>query len=156
MTNTESSVWEYNWHIYYSPFLLRVLAIALGLMSLFSFLGVISTMQGVSNNSSVYYLAVHRGQPSFAGVTIFILITMGYAAYTALWSLFQMHFAGMMTLVPHRTSAVCLSFNARMCARLAAPMAFFYLGHSPHTHRTLTDIARVHCLNAFYLEMLLF
>jgi hypothetical protein len=73
-------------------------------------------------------MAVHSGTPTFSGVLIFILITMGYAVYVTLWALFQMQFAGMMHLVPHRTSAVCLSFNARMCARLAAPMAFFYLG----------------------------
>ena len=128
MTNTESTVWEYNWHIHYSPILLRILAIAMGIMSFLSFLGVISTMSGVNNASSVYFLAVHEGHPSFSGVLIFILITMGYAVYTALWALFQMNLLGMMQLVPHRTSAVCLSFNARMCARLAAPMAFFYLG----------------------------
>lgn len=86
-------------------------------------------MTGVANSSSVYFLAVHSGNPSFSGVLIFILVSMGYAVYVALWSLFQMQFAGMMHLVPHRTSAVCLSFNARMCARLAAPLAFFYLGN---------------------------
>jgi hypothetical protein len=123
-------VWEYNWHIHYSPILLRILAIILGLLSFFSFLGVISTMTGVANSSSVYFMAVHSGIPTFSGVLIFILITMGYAVYVTLWALFQMQFAGMMHLVPHRTSAVCLSFNARMCARLAAPMAFFYLGVS--------------------------
>lgn len=123
-------MWEYNWHIHYSPILLRILAIILGLLSFFSFLGVISTMTGVANSSSVYFMAVHSGIPTFSGVLIFILITMGYAVYVTLWALFQMQFAGMMHLVPHRTSAVCLSFNARMCARLAAPMAFFYLGVS--------------------------
>jgi hypothetical protein len=130
LTNTDSTVWEYNWHIHYSPILLRILAIILGLLSFFSFLGVISTMTGVANSSSVYFMAVHSGIPTFSGVLIFILITMGYAVYVTLWALFQMQFAGMMHLVPHRTSAVCLSFNARMCARLAAPMAFFYLGVS--------------------------
>jgi hypothetical protein len=85
-------------------------------------------MTGVTNSSSVYFMAVHSGTPTFSGVLIFILVTMGYAVYVTLWALFQMQFAGMMHLVPHRTSAVCLSFNARMCARLAAPMAFFYLG----------------------------
>ena len=123
-------MWEYYWHLYYSPILLRALSVVLGILSLFSFLGVISTMTGVSNSSSVYFQAVHRGTPSFSGVLIFILVTMGYAVYVTLWALFQMQFAGMMHLVPHRTSAVCLSFNARMCARLAAPMAFFYLGES--------------------------
>ena len=123
-------MWEYNWHIHYSPILLRILAVILGLLSFFSFLGVISTMTGVANSSSVYFMAVHSGIPTFSGVLIFILITMGYAVYVTLWALFQMQFAGMMHLVPHRTSAVCLSFNARMCARLAAPMAFFYLGVS--------------------------
>ena len=130
MSNTESTVWEYNWIIHYSPILLRLLAVALGLLSFFSFLGVISTMSGVSNASSAYYLAVHSKDSTFNGVLIFILVTMGYAVYTSLWALFQMQFFGMMHLVPHRTSAICLSFNSRMIARLAAPMAFFYLGES--------------------------
>jgi hypothetical protein len=33
-----------------------------------------------------------------------------------------------MELVPRRTTPESLSFNVRMCARLAAPLAFFYLG----------------------------
>lgn len=37
-------------------------------------------------------------------------------------------FSGLMELVPHSTSPEGLSFNVRMCARLAAPLAFFYLG----------------------------
>lgn len=138
-------MWEYYWHLYYSPILLRALSVVLGILSLFSFLGVISTMTGVSNSSSVYFQAVHRGTPSFSGVLIFILVTMGYAVYVTLWALFQMQFAGMMHLVPHRTSAVCLSFNARMCARLAAPMAFFYLGEStPLLCFALLQVTPVH------------
>jgi hypothetical protein len=128
LTNTQSTAWEYKWNVNYSPLLYRTLAVALGILSLLSFLGVISTMTDVPITSSVYYIAVHNGKGSFEGILIFILITMGYAIFATLWALFQMQFAGMMYLVPHRTSAVCLSFNARMCARLAAPMAFFYLG----------------------------
>lgn len=37
-------------------------------------------------------------------------------------------FGGMMELVPFKTTPESLSFNVRMCARLAAPLAFFYLG----------------------------
>ena len=95
MTNTNSTEWEYNWYMHYSPILLRLLAVLLAFFSFFSFLGVISTMTGVANNSSVYFLAVHSGNPSFSGVLIFILVSMGYAAYVTLWSLFQMQFAGL-------------------------------------------------------------
>ena len=33
-----------------------------------------------------------------------------------------------MELVPYKTTPESLSFNVRMVARLAAPLAFFYLG----------------------------
>jgi hypothetical protein len=36
--------------------------------------------------------------------------------------------AGFMELVPYKTTPESLSFNVRMVARLAAPLAFFYLG----------------------------
>lgn len=55
-------------------------------------------------------------------------MSLGYTAYVTMWSLFQMKLEGYVALVPGRTTPESLSFNVRMCARLAAPLSFFYLG----------------------------
>ncbi len=128
LKNKDSTPFEYNWHFKYKPLLLRIGAAVTALLSLFSFLGAICSIQGISPENSVYFVAVHSDQASGPGIVIFILITFAYAAYVAMWSLFQMRFAGMMELSPHSTSPEGLSFNVRMVARLAAPLAFFYLG----------------------------
>ena len=43
-------------------------------------------------------------------------------------SYISLRLAGFMELVPYKTTPESLSFNVRMVARLAAPLAFFYLG----------------------------
>lgn len=128
LRNKESTREEYLWHIRYRPLLFKSAAIFSGLLSLFSVLGVIGSMHGVNRHVSVYYLAVHSDRASGGGIVVFILFTLGYVAYIGLWSLLQVKVAGLMELVPGRTTAASMSFNVRMCARLAAPLAFFYLG----------------------------
>jgi len=118
----------YLWEVSVKPILFKISAVCCAVLSLFSFLGVVCSMQGVSNNVSVYYLAVHDKLSSSGGITIFILVTMGYVIYITIWSLFQIRLAGLMELVPYRTTPESLSFNVRMIARLAAPLAFFFLG----------------------------
>ena len=45
------------------------------------------------------------------------------------WSIFQMRIADMMELLPgQKTAPNSLSVNARVCAKFAAPLCFFYLG----------------------------
>ena len=117
----------YLYHVWYRPIYYRCLAVAAAGLSLLSFLGVICSMHGVSTDVSPYFLAVHSTTRA-ADVTFFILFTMGYASTVTFWSLFQMSFAGSMDLIPHCTTPEALSFNARMVARLAAPLVFFYLG----------------------------
>jgi hypothetical protein len=127
--DTESTPAVYNWHIKTKPILLKVLAGVCLVMSIFSFLGVVCSMAGVDNRVSVYFLAVHDTQnANRGGIALFILITLGYTCYITFWALFQMKIAGCMDLVPYRTTPGSLSFNVRMIARLAAPLAFFYLG----------------------------
>jgi hypothetical protein len=126
--NRDSSWLEYQWHIVYKPYLLKLLAVAASACSIFSFLGVICSMKGVKRSASIYFLAVHDPNATGAGVAIFILVTLGYATYVTMWAMFQMKFGGSSELVPFNTSPDGLSFNVRMCARLAAPLAFFYLG----------------------------
>ena len=128
LSDSDSTRNEYWWHSKIKPLLLKVAAVIFCFLSLFSFLGVICSMAGVSGNVSVYYLAVHNSQASTGGVAIFVLITLGYVTYITTWSLFQIRLAGFMELVPYRTTPESLSFNVRMIARLAAPLAFFYLG----------------------------
>lgn len=126
--NKDSTTFGYKWHIVIKPYLLKFLAFVAAVWSLFSFLGVICSMHGVDRKASVYFLAVHDNKSTMAGITIFVLITLGYATYVTMWSMFQMRFGGLSELVPFATSPEGLSFNVRMCARLAAPLAFFYLG----------------------------
>lgn len=128
LTDKDSTPFEYKWHTYYKPIAFKIAAIIFAILSIFSFLGVICSMHGVDNNVSVYFIAVHDADSTLGRITLFILITLGYTAYLTIWSIFQMRLGGKMELVPHRTTPKCLSFNVRMCARLAAPLAFFYLG----------------------------
>lgn len=127
--DTDSTTAQYNWHIHYKPMWLKFQAICFFILSAFSFLGVVCSMHGVDNKASVYYLAVHdTDSGSRGGIAIFILITLGYTTYITTWALFQAKISASMELVPHRTTPLALSFNVRMVARLAAPLAFFYLG----------------------------
>jgi hypothetical protein len=129
LTDKESTVWEYDWYIKYRPMWLRFQAFCFFVLSAFSFLGVVCSMQGVDNRVSVYYIATHDTESgNRGGIALFILITLGYTTYITTWALFQAKIANTMELVPHRTTPNSLSFNVRMNARLAAPLAFFYLG----------------------------
>lgn len=125
----ESTEREYMFYVYYKPILYRVAAVLCAVLSIFSYLGVIGSMSGVSRDVSIYGIAVHSNQTSGAGILVFVLITLGYAAYVTMWALFQMRIANMMELLPNQhTTANSLSVNSRACVRLATPLAFFYLG----------------------------
>jgi uncharacterized membrane protein YgcG len=128
LIDKDSTEADYKWEIVYKPILLKLAAVLCGTLSLLSFLGVICSMKGVSNNVSPYFLAVHDSNATTAGITIFILITFGYTVYIASWAIFQIRTSAAAELVPGRTTPEALSFNVRMVARLAAPLAFFYLG----------------------------
>lgn len=129
----DSSTWDYNWEISYKPLLRKLGAIFFLVLSILSFLGVICSMSGVDSSVSVYYLAVHSDSVRPAGIVLFILLTLGYTVYITTWAIFQMKFGANMELVPNRTTPEALSFNVRMIARLAAPLAFFYLGKPPYS-----------------------
>lgn len=128
LTDKNSTTKEYNWEIIYKPILYKIFAVILAVMSIFSFLGVICSMEGVDNSVSVYFRAVHDSDSSTGGIAVFILLTLGYTVYITTWALFQVRTSGNKELVAHRTTPGALSFNVRMVARLAAPLAFFYLG----------------------------
>lgn len=117
---------------YYSkiqPVLFKFLGAVFGVISLLSYLGVLGSIKGVPLNTSPYFVAVHDQGTSGSGITIFVLLTLGYASYVTMWALFQMNISGVMELVGNKgTWPVSMSFNARMVARLASPLAFFYLG----------------------------
>ena len=128
LTDKDSTEKEYNWHIKTRPILLKIAAILCLTLSILSFLGVICSMKGVSNNVSAYFLAVHNDNASVGGIVVFILLTLGYTVYITFWALTEMRFSDANQLVPGSTTPEALSFNVRMVARLAAPLAFFYLG----------------------------
>jgi len=124
----ESTEYDYNLHLFYYPLLSRLAAIICAGLSIMSFLGVACSIETVSNNSSPYFKAVHQSNATLGKIAIFVLLTLGYATYVTFWALFSMQLAGLMELVPFRTTPDALSFNVRMVARLAAPLGFFYLG----------------------------
>lgn len=123
-----STAWEYNWHITYKPFIYRVLAIFAAILSIFSYLGIIGTMNGVGPNVSVYFQAVHDDRSSGSGICVFVLATLCHVIFTIIWSVFQMKISNVMELLPKQTTPSSLSVNARVCATLSSPLAFFYLG----------------------------
>jgi hypothetical protein len=128
LSGHESNERDYMWHIIYLPLLYKLYAVFVAVCSIFSFLGVICSMKGVNSNVSVYYTIVHSPTSTPAGIVIFVFCTLGYATYVTFWSLFQIRLEGFVELVPACTTPEALSFNVRMVGRLAAPLAFFYLG----------------------------
>lgn len=127
-TGLEGSSVEYECHVIYIPLLWRLLSVMCTCLSVFSFLGVICSMSGVPYSNSLYFIAVHDDRATLGSIAVFILLTLGYASYVTFAALFSVQIAGFFELVPHRTTPEALSFNVRMVARLAAPLAFFYLG----------------------------
>ena len=89
LTGKPSSVREYNWYIVYRPMLLKLASSVTFLLSLFSLLGVICSMDGVSPNVSVYFHAVHDPEATAAGIAVFVLFSLGYTTWVTLWALFQ-------------------------------------------------------------------
>lgn len=138
ISDTMSSTVQYHWHIKYRPWLLRAVAVAWALLSILSFIGVCCSFSGVDVTRTPYFQAVHT-RTTTGGVVIFCFITFGYTIYITLWSLFQMKMGGLMDLVVGETTPLSLSFNARMIARLAAPLAFFYMGWLAENGCTLQD-----------------
>lgn len=128
LLDKEGTESEYNYELFYKPILLKFASVLCMVLSVLSFLGVICSMTGVDNNVSVYFLAVHNDNVRPSGIVLFILVTLGYTVYLATWSIFQIKLSANSELVPSRSTPEALSFNVRMIARLAAPLAFFYLG----------------------------
>jgi len=128
LTGKPSSEYEYDWQITRRPILLKVVAVCFSCLSIFSFIGVMCSMNFIPPKYSVYNNAVESKSATQGGIVIFILFTLGYVVYVTMWSLFQLKFAGLMDLVPGRTTPDSLSFNVRMVSKLAAPLVFFYLG----------------------------
>lgn len=128
LKDEDASEDEYIWHMSYRPLLLKVTAVVCAGFSVLSFLGVVCSMQGVSNNVSPYFLTVHGPHVDPAGIFVFIALSFGYTVYITLWAIFEIKLGAAYELVPSQTTPEALSFNVRMVARLAAPLAFFYLG----------------------------
>lgn len=80
----EGTEFEYMLEIWYKPLLYRFLGVVAAVLSVFSYLGIIGTMPGVTRDLSVYYLAVHDDTASAGGITVFVLFTLIYTAYVVL------------------------------------------------------------------------
>ena len=119
---------EYSWFLNIKPLLLRLAALGAVVLTILTFLGIIGSFKGVSEEASTFFVIVQSDSTTPVSVVFFILVTFGYLASITFWAMFQIKLSGSMEMVPFRTTPESLSFNARLVARLAAPMAFFYLG----------------------------
>lgn len=119
---------EYYWFTIVRPILLRLCSLGCFVLTLLSFLGIIGSFKGVNYNASAYFVTVHDPTTTPVSIVIFILITFGYMSSVTFWAMFQIKLSGSLEMVAFRTTPESLSFNARLVARLAAPLAFFYLG----------------------------
>ena len=128
LRNADSTEAEYVWMVTTLPKIYKRLSIFCSFMSLFSFLGIISSMG--SQNASVYFHVVHYRSTSetgtLMGVVIFVFITLSYVMLVTLWALFQLR--ALFELIPLRTTPAALSFATRVIGMLTFPICFFYLG----------------------------
>lgn len=125
----ESSNSEYIWYTKLQPIVCKFFGIFFGIVSLFSYLGVLGSINGKLLNGSVYNVIVHSNNTSGAGIVIFTMLTLGYLCYVAMFSLFEMKISGIMELVGNNGTWVGnMSFHSRFVARFIAPLCFFYLG----------------------------
>ena len=107
---------------------MRITSVMLWVMSFAILMAYIAVMVGYDSGLSFFTFVTHRPGAHVGGITVFTLLTLGYFAFIMFWSLMQMRLAGEIELIAYETTPYSLSFNARMCARLAPPMVFTYFG----------------------------
>ena len=119
---------SYYWYTSLKPILLRCFAVMCAMLTVLSFLGIIGSFKGNSEETSTYFLAVEADTTTPSECVFFVFLTFGYMSVVTFWAISQIRVSGTFEMVPFRTTPESLSFNARLVARFAAPMAFFYLG----------------------------
>jgi hypothetical protein len=67
LTEKDSTTAEFKWHVTTRPLLLKIAATLCAVLSILSFLGVVCSMHGVSNDVSAYFLAVHKNSSTVGG-----------------------------------------------------------------------------------------
>jgi hypothetical protein len=95
---------QFLWVTRAKPVLYRVLAVLCACLSALSYLGVVGGMRGAPTRLSAYSVAVHADDTSGNGITVFVLLTLGYACHVAMWALFEMKIANFMELVTNQVS----------------------------------------------------
>jgi len=123
-----SSARTFDWYNEYRPWLMRISSIMLWVLSFAILMAYIAVMVGYDSGLSFFTYVTHRQGAHVGGITVFTLLTLGYFAFVMFWSLMQMRLSGEYELIAYETTPYSLSFNARMCARLAPPMVFTYFG----------------------------
>ena len=62
----------------------RCASVLVGILSLFSFLGILGSIPNLDRRVSIYDQAVHSPDTTGGGIVVFVLITLCYTAYAAL------------------------------------------------------------------------
>jgi len=152
-----SSVRTAKWMYFWRPMLLKVAACTTGAISATFLLAYIGVMTGYSSGLSFFTLIVHSPTSHVGSVTVFCLATLGYFSFVLFWSLGQMRVAGQMELIGGReTTPKSLSFNARMCCKLAPPIIYSYFGliyENGVTEGEWMENAEGEILNTAYSEL---
>ena len=123
-----STTVQFNWYHEYRPWVMRVSSICLWIMSFAILMAYIAVMVGYDSGLSFFTYLTHRAGAHVGGITVFTLLTLSYFSFLMFWSLAQMRLSGLLELIQGETTPYSLSFNARMCARLAPPLVFSYFG----------------------------
>jgi len=125
----QGSRFEFMWYITIKPYLLRLCSLMCVILSICSYLGAISTINGINYKLSPYFILFHKEDINKSQILIMSLITIGYLCYITTWSLFQMKMSKLLELVSGKaTWPIPMSINSRTIGCLVTPLSFYYLG----------------------------
>lgn len=124
-----SSYVEYIWYIHIKPVCYKLFAVLCGILSMCSYLGIMSLIYDVPKNISVYFLIIHNNKISQIAIAIFSFVTIGYLWLVIRWALFETKIFRSVKLVGNKVSwPTTMSINSRIFGSLILPLIFFYLG----------------------------
>ena len=125
----KGSRWEYIWYINIKPIIYKIIGSLCGILSICSYLGIVSMINKIPFNIFPYYIIIHNTNISQIELGACAFISIGYLCYVIKWALFKINIFKSMELIGNKvTWPIPLSTNSRILASLAAPLSFFYLG----------------------------
>ena len=75
----ESTEWDYKWHTFYRPLLVKLVAVLCLGLSVLCYLGVAGAMAGYGTRVSVYATVLHSRNTDGVAAIVIIIVGLGYA-----------------------------------------------------------------------------